>query len=96
MENLLGFYYRDNANLISKCKKITLLICKREKTTPKKPINFIIRIDSEGKRHYISSLYPTSKKYVFRFDYNGQTYAIVLAEKGASILTASIPKEYTF
>lgn len=68
-------YYQ---NVVSNVK---LIIAKRP-INPKKPPNFLIYLDENDKRVYISSLYQKSE-YSFKFDYIGKNY--ILTKKPNSL-----------
>jgi hypothetical protein len=52
-----------------------LQICYRKNPTKVKPKRFLLLVPPEGKKQYISSLYPLSENS-FHFDYNGQSFEL--------------------
>ena len=80
-----GKHQRKGFNFFSKTHKF--LICERAKTTPTKTKLFLIA-KSVNKRlekdTYISSLYPIAQN-VFKIDYNGCKYTVVLSADWATI-----------
>lgn len=65
---------------IENSSKEYLLVSSRSKTEGRKPESFIVKIDKEGKRTYISSLFPNNDG-TYNFDYLGIKYcATITAE----------------
>jgi hypothetical protein len=82
MANLIGQYHTDNSNLVK--PDLHLVIATRKKTTPKKPLKYLLRKDKGGFR-YLSSLYlfepETGEKegfLRFSFDYEGKIYLLTI------------------
>ena len=47
----------------------------------KKPILFMLKVEQDNTRKYISSLYPTSDVNRFNFDYGSRSYTIDILAK---------------
>ena len=71
-----GVFTRDMQSFY-KGSKIKYIISTRKEPTLDKPLNFILAIQ-EGRRFYISSLYPTSKLGVYNVEYRGERYTVQL------------------
>lgn len=91
MPKLIGQYHTDKSNLVK--ADLHLVIASRKKTTPKKPLKYLLSKEREGFR-YLSSLYlfepETGKKegfLTYSFDYEGKIYLLAIqeAENQASI-----------
>lgn len=60
---------------------IQFLICERKVLTANKATMYLLKINPNGKREYISSLYPTESEGIFRIDYNGSKGVLNLSLK---------------
>ena len=82
--NYLGTYSRTGSTLQG---KTTLLIAQRPptKVTPNKPETYVLEVHANGKRQYLSSLYPTSTVGQYRMEKGGTWYLVDLAPDVASI-----------
>lgn len=68
---LQGSYTKRHSTLEKDgCK---LLVSKRTNPTKDKSELYLLHIDDNGKRHYVSSLYPRGKN-VYKLDYQGVTF----------------------
>jgi len=76
-----GKYQRKGSTLEG---KTTLLICERARKTKKKARFFIVQKDQQGKKRYISSIYPAGVN-LYRFDYFGRFYLMRLEATQATI-----------
>ena len=70
-----------------------LLIAQRppDKVTPNKPPAYVLEVQDNGSRRYLSSLYPTPTHGQFRMEKNGQWYLVDLQESMASITFEKTP-----
>ena len=73
---------KEGSNLVG--EKFGFILTTRAKPTKKKPKHFLLNIKD---REYISSLYPTSIKDTYKFDYKGKDYTLFVGTDKA-ILTA--------
>lgn len=82
--NLPGTYSR-TGNLLK--GDTTLLIATRppEKVTPNKPPTYLLEVREDGKRNYLSSLYPTSLDGKYRLEKGRIWYSLELGQSEASI-----------
>ena len=84
MVKLTGEYQFSNSTLKGlSTEGITLLISQRHNPTPTKPPYFLLRIDSENGREYVSSLFPALKQAKngldsYFLDYKGIRYELTL------------------
>lgn len=62
MSNLMGSYYMTQTKLVNISNGVTLTIGTRKKPTPTKPKYFLLLLTQQGKRVYLSSLYPDPLK----------------------------------
>jgi hypothetical protein len=53
-----------------------ILFVDRPDPTPKKPKTYLLHVDNNDKRHYISSLYSTNVPNVWNIDYQGTAYQV--------------------
>ena len=70
-----------------------LLIAKRppEKVTPNKPSTYLLEVQTNGQRTYLSSLYPTPTDGVFRMEKGGTWYLVNLGDAYAHVTTQTAP-----
>lgn len=61
-------------------KGVTYIISTRL-VASKKPILFMLKVEPDNTRKYISSLYPTSDVNKFNFDYDSRSYTIDILAK---------------
>ena len=66
----------------------TLLIAQREKTTKAKAPHYILHIDPDGRRTYISSLWDMSGM-MYAFEYGGIRYNIQFTPTYATIVKSN-------
>jgi hypothetical protein len=73
--SLLGDYVKNELNeWVSTSTTARLLIATRSKVTQSKSNFFLLHIDENNRRTYVSSLYPTATGY--KFDYLGLKYSL--------------------
>ena len=65
-------------------KGVTYIISTRL-VPSKKPILFMLKVEPDNSRKYISSLYPTSDVNKFNFDYSSKSYTIDILVKEITI-----------
>ena len=80
---LEGSYSKVGNQLIT--EKFSLLLVKRKETTPSKSSKFILAKLPNGSRKYISSMYDTTTKGVYKLDYLGRTYSLSISFDKADI-----------
>ena len=82
--NYLGTYTRTGSTLKG---KRTLLIAQRptDKVTANKPPTYVLEVNGDGSRRYLSSLYPTSTHGRFRMEKGGVWYYLDLREDEALV-----------
>ena len=78
--SLIEGKYQIKGNTLSNSEH-KFLVVERQSTTPKKGKNFLLHVDTKGKREYISSLYTTSTDNLFKFDYYGKEYRLELSDQ---------------
>ena len=76
---LEGKYQKKGNTLFNSEHKF--LVVERQNSTPKKGKNFLLHVDTKGKREYISSLYTTTTDNLFKFDYYGKEYRLELSDQ---------------
>jgi hypothetical protein len=54
-----------------------LIITKRKHAKPGLASSFVLLVDSNGKRNYCSSLYPTQNPEQFNIEYKGTRYKLI-------------------
>lgn len=65
-------------------KGVTYIISTRL-VPSKKPLLFLLKVEPDNKRKYISSLYPTLDVNKFNFDYSCKSYTIDILVKEITI-----------
>lgn len=65
-------------------KGVTYIISTRL-VPSKKPLLFLLKVEPDNKRKYISSLYPTEDASKFNFDYSCKSYTIDILVKEITI-----------
>ena len=83
---LCGLYTLDNSKL--KNEHLNLLIARRKSTSKHKTLHFLLCIDSDDKRYYVSNLYQLNDS-CYDFDYGGISYQICLEGNQADIIQKS-------
>jgi len=85
-----GTYERTGNTLEGKHR---LLIARRppEKVTPNKPSTYVLEVQGNGSRKYLSSLYPTPTAGAFRLAKGGTWYLVNLGEAHCYITTQTAP-----
>lgn len=88
--NYTGTYQRTGNTLHGNHR---LLIAERpkDKITPNKPQTYVLEVQDNGRRQYLSSLYPTPTHGQFRMEKDGQWYLVDLGESMASITFEQAP-----
>ena len=74
---ILGIYERNGSKLYN--PTTTLLLVQRKKPTKKKPLHYLLRVNSSGQRNYVTSLYETDCPGEYRAEYNGISYTVTLS-----------------
>lgn len=82
-----GRYLRARNQLFK--EGIKLLLATRKSTTPDKPKDFLLAIDNEKRRHYVSSLFPRGKD-VYELEFRNSRYLIVLEDLQATITSLKV------
>jgi hypothetical protein len=78
-------HYQIKGNTLSNTKH-KFLVVQRENPTKKKGKSFLLHVDIKGKREYVSSLYSTTTDNLFKFDYYGKEYRLVLIDEPLIVL----------
>lgn len=83
MSNLVGQYQTANTSLQKLGEKVHLIIGTRKKTTPQKPVKYLLQRLSPSQHIFISSLYQWQEmtengKQAYSFDYKGIEYVLMI------------------
>jgi hypothetical protein len=84
MANLQGNYQIQKSNLVQDGADWSLVIGRRQKPTPKKPLHYLLYRSKAGKHTYISSLFPKGQDGVliasetYSLDLDGIYYILTL------------------
>ena len=84
MANLQGRYQIQKSNLVLDGADWSLVIGRRQKPTPKKPLHYLLYRSKAGKHTYISSLFPKGQDgslnalEVYSLDLDGIYYILTL------------------
>jgi hypothetical protein len=84
MANLQGRYQIQKSNLVREGENWSLVIGRRQKPTPKKPLHYLLYRSQTGKHTYISSLFPKGQNGVlndseiYSLDLDGIYYILTL------------------
>lgn len=75
-------YYKKEGSILKSSKGFYLLIRNRsaKNTTVSKTSQFILKVDQDGNREYISSLWQTRTAGTHEFEHNGIRYAVTLTQ----------------
>ena len=90
MANLQGRYQIQKSNLVLDGADWSLVIGRRQKPTPKKPLHYLLYRSKAGKHTYISSLYPQGQDgslnalEVYSLDLDGIYYILTLDRDGGT------------
>jgi hypothetical protein len=94
MANLVGKYQLQKSNLVKNGMDGSLVIGKRQKPSPKKPLNYLLFRSKSGKHTYISSLYPIAcngsenDPVSYSLDLDGKYYTLTIDRlEGVGIIT---------
>ena len=82
---LTGQYVRQGSKLTG---PVTLLLVHREATTKAKANTFVLRVQDDGRRSYVSSLWDSSPPGTYALEYRGIRYAVTLTEDTATVAPA--------
>jgi hypothetical protein len=95
MANLQGSYELLKSNLVREGADWSLVIGRRQKPTPKKPLHYLLYRSKAGKHTYISSLFPKGQDGVlndsetYSLDLDGIYYILTLdRDKGTGSIIA--------
>lgn len=79
---ILEGYYNKKGGVLKGRHGFDLLIRKRSanKTTASKTSQFLLKVDEDGTREYVSSLWQTRTAGTHEFEYNGIRYAVTLTQ----------------
>lgn len=90
MANLEGNYQLQKSNLVKQGLNGSLVIGRRKKPTPQKPLFYLLHRSIKGKHTYISSLYPQGQDgslnalEVYSLDLDGIYYILTLDRDGGT------------
>lgn len=75
-------YYKKEGYVLKSSKGFQLLIRNRsaKNTTASKTSQFLLKVDADGNREYISSLWQTRTAGTHEFEHNGIRYAVTLTQ----------------
>jgi hypothetical protein len=75
-------YYKKEGYVLKSSKGFQLLIRNRsaKNTTASKTSQFLLKVDADGSREYISSLWQTRTAGTHEFEHNGIRYAVTLTQ----------------
>ena len=95
MANLQGRYQIQKSNLVQDGTDWSLVIGRRQKPTPKKPLHYLLYRSKAGKHTYISSLFPKGQDgsinglETYSLDLDGIYYILTLdRDKGTGSIIA--------
>ena len=78
--DLTGDYSVKNKTLIRN-DGMELFLGERKKPTSSKPVNFLLLVDSNGKKSYCSSMFPNPKsRGTFNMDYDNKKYLLSFSD----------------
>jgi len=84
-----GFTFKvDGSKLTS--DDLTFILVERSNPSPRKPRLYLLRVLPDGSRRYFSSCYPSGMDNVFRVEYGGIRYTLVLEGKTARIFPCQV------
>lgn len=88
--NYTGTYER-TGNTLHGAHRLLIAERPQERITPNKPQTYVLEVQANGRRQYLSSLYPTPTAGQFRMEKDGQWYLVDLQESMASITFEQAP-----
>lgn len=73
-------YYKKEGSVLKSSKGFQLLIRNRsaKSTTASKTSQFLLKVDADGNREYVSSLWQTRTAGTHEFEHNGIRYTVTL------------------
>lgn len=80
---LTGQYVRDGGKLTGPC---TLLLVRRSTTTNAKTSSYVLRVTSDGRRAYVSSLWEGPYPDQYALEYKGRRYTLTIAHDTAEVV----------
>lgn len=82
---MTGQYARQGSKLTG---PVTLLLVHRAATTKAKASTYVLRVQDNGTRSYVSSLWDSSPPGTYALEYRGIRYVVTLTENVATIAPA--------
>ncbi len=83
-DHLTGHYVRQGSKLTG---PVTLLLVHRAATTKAKANTFVLRVQDDGRRSYVSSLWDGPSPGTYALEYRGIRYAVTLTDDAATVTT---------
>ena len=83
--DLCDDYVKLGSRLIS--KDVQLILSERQKSTLRKTKYFLLKVNQDNTRTYISSLYPVKPNVSYTFDYKGVNYVMSISDEKVTIGT---------
>lgn len=87
---LEGCYVKTENLWTSTISASTLLVVERQSSTLSKPPQYILHVDQEGQRTYISSLFPTKIPDIYRMDFKGTRYDLTKSSHNSLCISIGI------
>lgn len=75
-----GEYTREGVNFLRKDGSRLIITSRKQPQSPNKGLNFLLYVDSEGNKHYVSSLWSSSVTGKFSLEYKKLRYTLDLTE----------------
>jgi len=91
-DHLTGQYARQGSKLTG---PVTLLLVHREATTKAKANTFVLRVQDDGRRSYVSSLWDGPAPGTYALEYRGIRYTVTLTDANAEIGPVQGGTEYS-
>ena len=79
---LTGQYVRQGSKLTG---PVTLLLVHRTATTKAKASTYVLQVQDDGRRSYVSSLWDSSPPGTYALEYRGIRYAVTLTDDAAMV-----------
>lgn len=83
-DHLTGQYIRQGSKLTG---PTTLLLVHRAATTKAKASTYVLQVQDDGRRTYVSSLWDSPSPGTYALEYRGVRYALTLTDDAATVTT---------
>ena len=80
LQPIEGTYIREGVNFSREDGSRLIITARKQSQSPNKAPNFLLYVDSNGSKHYVSSLWGSSVTGLFSLEYKKLRYSLDITE----------------